>query len=139
MMIKKKLITPLSILTVAMLGTTTAKADDLGCKALLCFAGGKGLSECVSTINEVKKRLAKGKGFPHCSMSKGVDTNGNSSFDYSASGKWRRDLGKNNNVCPDGSITNWWRSGKGFSCNAITLTIKGINPDGTDQVQEINF
>lgn len=48
--------------------SSIAMADDFGCKAVLCFAGGQGLAECASTIAEVKKRLAKGKGFPHCSF-----------------------------------------------------------------------
>lgn len=40
--------------------------NDEGCKAALCWAGGNGVSECVSSIAKVQKRLARGKGFPTC-------------------------------------------------------------------------
>lgn len=115
--------------------STVAKADDFGCKAVLCFAGGKGLSECASTISEVKKRLAKGKGFPSCSF---VDANGSQSDLVKQTGKFTRKLGRRNNVCPDGTVTNWYKD-RNYKCNAITVTFKGINEDGTDKVMEINW
>lgn len=46
----------------------TAQASDYGCKALLCFAGGRNVGECQSTINSVLRDLAKGKSFPSCKM-----------------------------------------------------------------------
>jgi hypothetical protein len=55
--------------------SSAVKADDYGCKALLCFAGGKNVSECQPTINQVLKDLKKGKSFPHCEM---VSSNGTS-------------------------------------------------------------
>ena len=55
--------------------SSAVKADDYGCKALLCFAGGKNVSECQPTINQVLKDLKKGKSFPHCEM---VNANGTS-------------------------------------------------------------
>lgn len=48
--------------------SSQAFASDFGCKALLCFAGGKGVSECQPTIKKVIRDMAKGKGFPHCSL-----------------------------------------------------------------------
>ncbi|QIT19991.1 hypothetical protein [Acinetobacter pittii] len=111
-------------------------ADDFGCKAVLCFAGGKGLSECASTILEVKKRLAKGKGFPHCSFVKADGSYGDNVV--SQSNVWTRNLGRDNNVCPDGTITDWYKK-KNFKCNAITVTFKGANQDGSDLTQEINW
>lgn len=45
-----------------------AKDENYGCRAFMCFAGGLNVSECQSTISDVKKDLAKGKGFPHCSF-----------------------------------------------------------------------
>ncbi|MFL1616232.1 hypothetical protein GHT89_16680 [Acinetobacter baumannii] len=50
------------------LATSAAFADDYGCQALLCFAGGKNVSECQPTINKVLRDLARGKSFPHCQM-----------------------------------------------------------------------
>ena len=34
----------------------------------MCFVGGLNISECQSTIRDVKKDLAKGKSFSHCSF-----------------------------------------------------------------------
>lgn len=47
---------------------STALASDFGCQALLCFAGGKGVAECQSTIRKVIRDLARGKGFPVCTF-----------------------------------------------------------------------
>lgn len=134
----------LSLIGIAMMMTTTgsAIASDYGCKALLCFAGGKGVAECASTIAQVKRDLAKGRGFPHCDLASGSirspDGTSIREVSYSASGKFTRKLGKHNNVCPDGTITSWY-SNKNYRCNAIVLTIKGMNDDGSDNVQEINW
>ncbi|WP_151745297.1 hypothetical protein [Acinetobacter calcoaceticus] len=45
-----------------------ASASDYGCEALLCFAGGKNVSECQPTIKKVLKDLSRGKSFPSCAM-----------------------------------------------------------------------
>ena len=46
-----------------------ARAVD-GCKVLLCLAapGWRSISECVPTINQLYRDLARGKPFPTCSM-----------------------------------------------------------------------
>lgn len=113
-----------------------ANADEnYGCRAVLCFAGGKGVSECISTINQVRKDLARGKGFPHCSF---VGEDNKQTNIVQQSGVWTRNLGRDNNVCPDGTITDWYKK-KNFKCNAITVTFKGANQDGSDLTQEINW
>lgn len=53
-----------------------ATASQLGCKCLLCLsnpAGPTAESECEPPIEELKKRLKKGKPFPKCDMSDGND------------------------------------------------------------------
>ena len=62
----------------------------------------------------------------------------NNEVSYSTSNVFTRKLGRNNNVCPDGTRTSWYKD-KNFRCSAITLTIKGMNEDGSDNVQEINW
>lgn len=125
------------VFSVAALSSSVALADDnYGCQALLCFAGGKGVAECASTIRQVTRDLAKGKGFPHCSF---VSPGGSNPGDYNTSGVFTRWLGKNNNVCPDGETRGQWKSGKGFRCQAMILTIKGATEDGSDVVREINW
>lgn len=114
--------------------STVAKADDFGCKAVLCFAGGKGLSECASTISEVKKRLAKGKGFPHCSF---VSESGANQELVNQSGVFTRRV-KAGQTCPDGSPSRKGSFGIA-TCKAITVTFKGANENGTDKVMEINW
>lgn len=128
---KFKILLASSLLTIT---ASQAYASDLGCKAVLCFAGGKGLSECASTISEVKKRLAKGKSFPSCSF---VNDNGQTNNLVKQTGVFTRPIGKTN-VCPDGTKTSWYKNGS-FRCSAIIVTFKGINEDGSDRVQEINW
>ena len=77
-MIKNNLIL-LATLSLASIPTLT-NASDFGCKALLCFAGGKGVAECQDTIKKVIRDMAKGKGFPHCSMVGVPSSDGSSSF-----------------------------------------------------------
>lgn len=114
--------------------SSTSFADDFGCKAVLCFAGGKGVSECQSTIREVKKRLAKGKGFPHCSF---VSSNGADQSLVNQSGVFTRRV-KAGQKCPDGTPSTYGSFGTGI-CKAITVTFKGTNEDGSDHTQEINW
>ncbi|MEO4090775.1 hypothetical protein ABH307_00620 [Acinetobacter pittii] len=66
-----KALKPLLLSVIGLTGigvTSVSYADDYGCQALLCFAGGKNVSECQPTINKVLKDLARGKSFPHCQM-----------------------------------------------------------------------
>lgn len=66
----KSLIVALSAVSATFIvsATQTAQASDYGCKALLCFAGGRNVSECQSTINSVLRDLARGKSFPSCRL-----------------------------------------------------------------------
>jgi len=56
-----------------------AHASEYGCKVLLCLAnpasngGPKGVSECVSPINQLYDDLAHGRGFPSCDLADGND------------------------------------------------------------------
>lgn len=65
----------LAVGVIALSASASTFAEDFGCKALLCFAGGKNVSECQSTIKKVVKDMARGKSFPHCTMSDGVNQN----------------------------------------------------------------
>lgn len=65
----------LAVGILALSASASTFAEDFGCKALLCFAGGKNVSECQSTINKVVKDMARGKSFPHCTMSGDVNQN----------------------------------------------------------------
>ncbi|EXS49364.1 hypothetical protein J659_4171 [Acinetobacter baumannii 1406589] len=91
--------------------------------------------ECADTVKQVKKDLARGRGFPHCTF---VGDDGKQSNMVDQSGVWTRNLGKYNNVCPDGTITSWYKK-KNFKCNAINVTFKGAAEDGSDISKEINW
>lgn len=97
--------TMLKSLTVAsiMLGATSiASASDFGCKALMCFAGGKGVAECQSTIRKVLEDMAKGEGFPSCTF---VSSNGGvagSSDDKVSTRRYTQNVPYNQNYCQDG-------------------------------------
>ena len=58
----------LGLALVGISSLASAQDENYGCRAFMCFAGGLDISECQSTINDVKKDLAKGRGFPHCSF-----------------------------------------------------------------------
>ena len=62
----KKFILGLTLASISAL--VAAKDENYGCRAFMCFVGGLNISECQSTIRDVKKDLAKGKSFPHCSF-----------------------------------------------------------------------
>ena len=97
--------TTLKSLTVAsiMLGATSiASASDFGCQALMCFAGGKGVAECQSTIRQVLKDMAKGEGFPSCTF---VSSNGGvagSSDDKVSTRRYTQNVPYNQRYCQDG-------------------------------------
>ncbi len=49
----------------------TVRADDYGCKVLLCLANPKGpkaVAECVDPINRLYNDLRKGRSFPRCDL-----------------------------------------------------------------------
>ena len=73
----KQFLVALSAVSATLLVSTaqTAQASEDGCKALLCFAGGRNVDECQSTINSVLRDLAKGKPFPHCQLAGGTNEN----------------------------------------------------------------
>ena len=114
-------------------GCSYASASDYGCEALLCFAGGKNVSECQPTIKRVLKDLAKGKGFPHCSF---IGPNGNQNQITQQSQPFFKRV--NSPVCSDGQTRSKAISNSRY-CNGITVTFKGINPDGGDLTKEINW
>lgn len=56
-----------------------------GCKALLCFANPNGpmaVAECVGTVKEVIRDMAKGKPFPTCFSDDGSAVNGSIGLTY---------------------------------------------------------
>ena len=57
----KKFILGLTLASISAL--VAAKDENYGCRAFMCFVGGLNISECQSTIRDVKKDLAKGKTF----------------------------------------------------------------------------
>ena len=94
---------PLLLLSVPLLLTSPAVlASDFGCEALLCFAGGKGLSECKPTIRKVIKDMAKGKGFPHCSFVNSSGGVAGSGDDYISVNRYNQTVPFNQKYCQDG-------------------------------------
>ncbi len=118
----KHLITA-SVLTFSGTVATSAIASDYGCEALLCFAGGKNVSECQPTIKRVLIDRAKGKVFPHCCMVSGSSSGGvsGSSEDFVNvrlyNERWR------SGVCRDGQ-TRAIRTIGGYYCKTIEINIK---------------
>jgi len=78
------------------LAATTAQAAD-GCKFMLCMGAPNpmGVNECVSTIKDVMRDLAKGRSMPTCSLVDGTDSK--------ASGSWvDHKKASLTPMCPDG-------------------------------------
>lgn len=98
--------------------SSTAKADNYGCEALLCFAGGKGLSECQPTIKRVLKDLSKGKGFPHCSF---VKSDGSTENDAISTRMYTER--SNRPICRDGA-TRATRIFNSYYCKTIEINVK---------------
>ncbi len=117
MLIKKPalcLLLSLPVLAVS----TVVKADNYGCEAFMCFAGGKNVNECQPTIKRVLKDLSKGKGFPHCSFVKGDGTTENNAIST------RMFTERSNKpICRDG-VTRATRSFMGYTCKTIEINIK---------------
>ena len=73
----KSWIISMSFVMCSMFGATSAHAAD-GCKFLLCIAGPwASISECVPTVREVFRDLARGRAFPTCDMSGSDNTASN--------------------------------------------------------------
>lgn len=63
---------------------TSAYAAD-GCKFLLCIAGPwASISQCVPTVREVLRDLARGRAFPNCSMAGAGNSANNAWVDHTA-------------------------------------------------------
>lgn len=100
---------------------TSAIASDFGCQALLCFAGGKNVSECQPTIKKVLRDLAKGKSFPHCKMVGGSGGSSSSSGDFVSVRHYTER--SNRSICRDGE-TRAIRTIGGYYCKTIEINIK---------------
>lgn len=66
---KKTLYSSLFALPLAVSAQSALAYD--ACEAFLCFAGGKGVSECQGVIKDVLKDIAKGRPFPTCHFETG--------------------------------------------------------------------
>lgn len=118
MLIKKPALCLLLSLPVLAI-STAVKADNYGCEALLCFAGGKGLSECQPTVKRVLKDLSKGKGFPHCSFVKGDGTTENNAIST------RMFTERSNKpICRDGVTRGTRMPFSGYMCKTIEINVK---------------
>lgn len=98
-----------------------ASASDFGCQALLCFAGGKNVSECQPTIKKVLKDLAKGKGFPHCTF---VGSGGSAgSSDNVVTTRMFTEVW-NRPICRDGQTrAKRMAFGNGYACKTIEINV----------------
>lgn len=119
--------------------SSQAFASDFGCKALLCFAGGKGVSECQPTIKKVLKDLAKGKSFPHCSLVGGSSSGGNSLTDSMITVK-RYTQTQRNPLCQDGETKGRRIFSRVYSCPTIEINIPAeYSADEKHQKQIYNY
>jgi len=98
-----------------------AFASDFGCQALLCFAGGKNVSECQPTIKRVLKDLAKGKGFPHCSLVGGQSSSGQSITDAVKVSRYTEK--QKSPICKDGETRGRRIIGSSYYCPTIEINI----------------
>ncbi|MGD9569839.1 MAG: hypothetical protein AB7V48_16260 [Sedimentibacter sp.] len=132
-----KRIIKIAIAALPLMGAASmAKASDYGCEALLCFAGGKNVSECQPTIKRVLKDLAKGKGFPHCSF---VNFNGSTGSSEGMVSTRLYTERTNSRTCRDGQ-TKATRSFMGYYCKTIEINIDpkfAASPD--HQKQYFNY
>lgn len=135
-LMKKFNVKPLLFLIVASC-SSYATASDFGCQALLCFAGGKNVSECQPTIKKVLKDMAKGKVFPHCGFA-GANGSANGSSDNMVSTRmfnerWPRP------ICRDGQ-TRAARVFNGYQCKTIEIKVDPkFAADPLHQVQYFNY
>ena len=132
------------MLSTSLIGLSgTALASDFGCEALLCFAGGKNVSECQPTIKKVLKDLAKGKSFPHCSFVGSPNLSGGSSSNVqdAISVKHYNAMSRSR-TCPDG-VTKAKSYGFGaYVCPTIEINIKpefASDKEHQKQIYNYNF
>ena len=95
----KKLIAGMSLGMLSMFAATSAQAAD-GCKFLLCIAGPwSSISQCVSTVHEVFRDIARGRPIPTCDMGGSDNTATNTWINDEAScpSMYRQYGGENNN------------------------------------------
>jgi len=124
----KKIIGSMALFVAIPLVSSSAFADDFGCQALLCFAGGKNVSECQPTIKKVIRDMSKGKPFPHCQM---VGSSIFGSSNDSNAPKETKDMitvkhytqRQNKRICQDG-VTVGTRTFVGYSCKTIEINVK---------------
>lgn len=124
----KKIIGSMALFVAIPLVSSSAFADDFGCQALLCFAGGKNVSECQPTIKKVIRDMSKGKPFPHCQM---VGSSSFGSSNDSNAPKETKDMitvkhytqRQNKRICQDG-VTVGTRTFVGYSCKTIEINVK---------------
>jgi len=101
----------------AMMVPTAARAVD-GCKVLLCLAAPswRSIPECVPTINQLHRDLARGKPFPVCSMA-GAGNSANNAWSSAPT-----------NCPPQYTRVFDGESGPIYSCDyagAVTVNING--------------
>lgn len=117
-----------------------AFASDYGCEALLCFAGGKNVSECQPTIKRVLKDLSKGKGFPHCSLvgGGGQSSNGQSITDAVTVSRYTEK--QKSPICKDGETRGRRIFGGSYYCPTIEINISpAYAVDEKHQKQIFNY
>lgn len=140
---KNKLLLTVLLSSPLVIASGSALASDFGCEALLCFAGGKNVSECQPTIKKVLKDLAKGKSFPHCSFVSSPNLSGGSSSGVqdAISVKHYNSVSRNR-TCPDG-VTRAKSLGFGaYSCPTIEINIKpefASDKEHQKQIYNYNF
>lgn len=84
----KKLLAALAV-TSTLLAPTAARADDWGCKVLLCLsnpAGPMAVAQCVPPIQQLYRAIFKWRPdpFPTCTMSSGADSSSGGNYAYVA-------------------------------------------------------
>lgn len=106
-----------------------------GCKALLCFANPNGpmaVSECVPTVKEVLRDMAKGDPFPTCFGDDGQAINGSIGLRYTQ-GRLLP-LGKNDSSCHPELAKNQYEGSfqvPRWICTAgyaVNVKLEGIEP-----------
>jgi hypothetical protein len=96
----------LTFATIGIANSTPAYAVD-GCKLLLCLAGPWGsIAECVGTVQQALRDLARGRAFPTCDMG---------GSDNTAQNVWN-----NQGTCPP-----WYRNYNDYNGNYVSCTYPG--------------
>ena len=106
------------LVILAMMVPTPVQAVD-GCKVLLCLAAPswRSIPECVPTINQLHRDLARGKPFPNCSLA-GAGNSANNTWASAPS-----------NCPPQYTRVFEGESGPIYTCDysgAVTVNINGV-------------